>query len=67
VSGLLLGLFLGVDLFLFGVVPLDSIAITLLVVVGLVGGIALGLLGPLGRSPKALPAEPGAPASTSPS
>lgn len=52
-SGLLLGLFLGLDLFLFGVVPLDSIAITLLVVVGLVGGIALGLLAPLGRGKRA--------------
>jgi hypothetical protein len=48
-SGLLLGLFLGIDLFLFGLVPLDSIAVTLLVVLGLVGGIALGFLAPLGR------------------
>jgi hypothetical protein len=50
ISGLLLGLFLGLDLFFFGVIPLDSIVITALVVIGLVGGVALGLLAPLGRS-----------------
>ncbi len=52
-SGLLFGLFLGLDLFLFGVVALDSIVITLLVVLGLVGGIAAGFVAPLGRGKQA--------------
>jgi hypothetical protein len=50
ISGLLFGLFLGLDLFFFGVIPLDSIVITALVVIGLVGGLALGLLAPWGRA-----------------
>lgn len=50
ICGLLLGLFLGIDLFLFGIVPLDSVVITLLVVLGLVAGIVLGLRAPLNRS-----------------
>ncbi len=49
ISGLLLGLFLGLDLFFFGVIALGSIVITALVVVGFVGGLALGLRAPLGR------------------
>ena len=42
VVGLLFMLFVALDLVLFGVLALDSIVITVLLVVGLVGGGALG-------------------------
>lgn len=42
--GLFFMLFLAVDLVLFGVVALDSIVITAMLVIGLVGGAVLGWL-----------------------
>ncbi len=54
VSGFFLGLFLGLDLLFFGVIPLDSIVITVLPVLGLVAGLVLAFVAPLGR-PKASP------------
>lgn len=48
IAGFLFGLFLGLDLWLFGVVPSDSVVITILPFVGLAAGIALGLTAPLG-------------------
>jgi hypothetical protein len=50
INGFFLGLFLALDLLFFGVVQLDSVVITILPVVGIVAGIALGFWGPLGRS-----------------
>ncbi len=55
VSGFFLGLFVGLDLLFFGVIPLDSVMITALPIVGLIAGIVLGVAAPLGRS-KAAPA-----------
>jgi hypothetical protein len=53
---LVFGLFLAVDLVLFGVVPLESVIVTVLVVVGLFGGLLIGLSAPFGsRSPSAGP------------
>jgi hypothetical protein len=49
--GFLLGLFIGVDLLMFGVVPLRSALITVLPLIGLVAGVAWGRLGLLGRAP----------------
>ena len=50
VSGFFLGLFVGLDLLFFGVVPLDSAVITVAPVVGLVLGVVLAFAAPLGRS-----------------
>jgi hypothetical protein len=46
ISGLLMGLFLGVTLLSFGALPLNSSALTVLPVVGLVLGLALALWPP---------------------
>ncbi|MCZ7535276.1 MAG: hypothetical protein M5T61_04575 [Acidimicrobiia bacterium] len=54
VSGFFLGLFLGLDLLFFGVIPLDSIVITILPLLGLVAGLVLAFVAPLGR-PKTSP------------
>ena len=52
-AGFFLGLFVGLDLFLFGILPLNSIVLTILPVVGLVLGIVIGRATPIGRgSPK---------------
>lgn len=48
VMGLFFGLFVGLDLFMFGIVALDSVVITVLLVAGLLAGIALGLTAPFG-------------------
>jgi len=52
VNGLFLGLFLSLDLLFFGVIRLDSVVITILVVAGIVSGIALGWWGPLANRPR---------------
>jgi hypothetical protein len=49
VFGFLFGLFLAIDLFLVGFVPSDSVAIVVLPMVGLIGGVVLGITAPLGR------------------
>ena len=49
IAGFLFGVFVAADLFLFGVVALDSILLTVLPIVGLVGGILLGRWAPLRR------------------
>lgn len=50
VLGLAFGFFVGVDLVLFGVVPLASSVVTVLLVVGLVAGGVLGWLSGRRRS-----------------
>jgi putative flippase GtrA len=50
INGFFLGMFVALDLLFFGVVQLDSVFITILPIVGIVVGIALGYWGPLGRS-----------------
>ena len=47
VNGLFLGLFVAADLLFFGVVRLDSVVITIVVIAGVVSGIVLGWWGPL--------------------
>lgn len=49
IAGLLLGAFVAVDLALFGVRPLDEIAVYGFPAAGLVVGLVIGLWGPLGR------------------
>ena len=49
VSGLFFGLFVALDLILLGTVPLASILLVILPILGLVGGIALGRWAPIGR------------------
>ena len=48
IAGLLFGLFVGLDLVILGVVPVDSVVVTILVGLGLVGGLMLGLTAPFG-------------------
>lgn len=49
-SGFFAGVFLALDLVFFGVIRLDNIAVTILPILGLIGGILLALWAPLGRS-----------------
>ena len=60
IAGLFFGLFVSLDLVVFGVVALDSNLLVLMPVLGLAGGIALGLTAPLHRRTGAAPAEPAA-------
>ena len=50
ISGFFFGLFLGITLLSFGILALDSFLLTLLPILGIVLGLALGFTGPLGRS-----------------
>lgn len=51
IAGFLFGIFVGLDLWFFGMVPSDSIVLTILPVLGLVLGIVVGLTGPIRRRP----------------
>ena len=57
IAGLFFGLFLSLDLLIFGVVALDADVLALLPILGLAAGLALGLTSPLKRS-KAQAAAP---------
>ena len=48
-AGLFLGLFVALDLILFGVLPLESGLVWLFAVAGIVLGVALGVWAPFGR------------------
>ena len=48
IAGLFFGLFLGIDLLLFGVVPFNSPVPFVLTVLGLVGGVLWGRWTPIG-------------------
>lgn len=64
IAGLFFGLFLSLDLLIFGVVALDANVLALLPILGLIAGIALGMTAPVKRRrsiPAAAPAA--APAS----
>ena len=54
VVGLFFMFFVALDLVLFGVVPLDSVVVTILLVLGLVGGALLGWFA-AGRARPAVP------------
>jgi hypothetical protein len=56
IAGIFFGLFVGLDLFVLGLVPLDSPFLSILVVLGLLGGLALGLTAPFGGRPSEDPA-----------
>jgi hypothetical protein len=49
VAGFLFGLFISLDLVIFGVFALDADALVLFPVLGIAAGIALGLMAPLRR------------------
>jgi len=49
ISGLVFGLFLSLDLLIFGVVALDAAVLAVLPLLGLLAGLALGLKAPLHR------------------
>lgn len=60
VAGFFLGLFLWVDLILFGVLPLESGVGYALPLLGILGGIALAMWAPYGRQPTtAVDVDPG--------
>lgn len=48
-SGIIFGVFGALSLALWGIVPLDSVALTVVLVLGIVLGIALGFTAPLAR------------------
>ena len=66
IAGLFFGLFLSLDLLIFGVVALDSNVLAILPLLGLVAGIALGMTAPVKRR-SARPAVVAAPADAAPS
>ena len=49
VAGLFLGIFVSLDLVIFGVAALDSDVLVLFPVLGLAAGVALGVMAPLRR------------------
>ena len=51
IAGLFLGLFVSLDLVIFGVFALDADALVLFPVLGLMAGVALGVMAPLHRRP----------------
>lgn len=53
ICGLLFGFFVALDLVVFGLVALDSIVVTIVIVAGLLLGLILGLTAPLGRRRRA--------------
>lgn len=48
IAGFFFGAFIGFDLFVLGVLPLQSIVLTILPVLGVIGGIVLGRTAPFG-------------------
>jgi hypothetical protein len=63
-AGLFLGLFVALDLILFGVLPLESGLIWVFAVAGIVLGVALGVWAPFGRGSndtETAPVPPGPP------
>ena len=49
IAGLFFGLFVSLDLVIFGVVALDAAVLAVVPILGLIAGIALGVTAPLGR------------------
>ncbi len=56
IAGIFLGLFVGIDLLVLGVVPLDSAVLTVTPLVGLALGLALSFVAPFRRGDNATPA-----------
>jgi hypothetical protein len=49
IAGLLFGLSISLDLVIFGVVALDAAVLALIPLLGIVAGILLGVMAPMGR------------------
>ncbi len=56
ISGCLFGLFLGITLFLFGVIPLSSSWLWILPLLGILLGLIMAAWAPFGKSPEPTPA-----------
>jgi len=67
-TGFLFGLFLGITLFLFGVIPLNSDWMWILPLLGILLGLIMAAWAPFGKSaaPTPAPPEPTAPPATIP-
>ena len=49
IAGLFFGMFISLDLVIFGVVALDADVLAVLPLLGLIAGVALGVMAPMGR------------------
>lgn len=56
ISGFLFGLFLGITLFLYGVIPLSSAWLWILPLLGILLGLIMAAWAPFGKSPSPTPA-----------
>jgi len=56
ISGFLFGVFAGISLFLWGMIPLDSVLLSILPFVGIAIGLAMAAWAPFGGSPGSAPA-----------
>ena len=56
ISGFLFGLFLGITLFLYGVIPLSSSWLWILPLLGILLGLIMAAWAPFGKSPSPAPA-----------
>ncbi len=56
ISGFLFGLFLGITLFLYGVIPLSSAWLWILPLLGILLGLIMAAWAPFGKSPSPAPA-----------
>lgn len=70
ISGFMFGLFLGITLFLYGILPLASSLLWILPLAGLVLGLAMAAWGPFGggagKAPEPAPSSEGAAEETQP-
>ena len=57
ISGFLFGLFLGITLFLYGVIPLSSSWLWILPLLGILLGLIMAAWAPFGKSPSSAPAS----------
>ena len=49
IAGLFFGIFISFDLFVLGVLPLESNVLAVIPLLGLIAGVVLGITSPLGR------------------
>ena len=63
-TGFLFGLFLGITLFLYGVIPLSSDLLWILPLLGILLGLIMAAWAPFGKSAAPAPVSAPAPAST---
>ena len=58
ITGFLFGLFLGITLFLYGVIPLSSDMLWILPLLGILLGLIMAAWAPFGKSAQSAPAAP---------